>query len=49
MTRCHLSMSVMSGKTKLANDEIELTIVMNNKPTADDFMKVAAVAVTSIH
>lgn len=35
--------------TKEANDEIDLVIVMNNKPTADDYLKVSAVAVTNIH
>ena len=32
-----------------ANDEIDLVIVMNNKTTADDYLKVSAIAVTAIH
>ena len=31
-----------------SNDQFELTIVMNNKTSADDYLKVAAVAVTHI-
>ncbi len=38
-----------SDERTSSDDEVELTFVMNNKPSADDYLKVSAIAVTDIH